>query len=202
MMKKRFRKIIALIMTAIIAVSCFCACGNDSAIDEEIDTSPLPAGMTFSDVCGLLYINGKQVVLPCGYDDIVALDDTIYRDPRYGVLIRVTNDEDCTIMYQSGKDGKTDKARFESVSIMAQDDTFATEVLSIDGTIKFGEDLSKIKELLGEPTTDTHGIYVNSDTFLWYAFKERDSLIRMHFTADDNGKLNGVMMLRTDWYKL
>ena len=189
-------------MTAVIAVSCFCACGNGSAIDEEIDTSPLPAGMTFSDVCGLLYINGKQVVLPCSCDDIVALDDTIYRDPRSGSLIRVTNDEDCTIMYQSDKNGKTDKARFESVGIMVRYDSFETEVLSINVTIRFGEKLSKIKELLGEPTTDTHGIYVNSDTFLWYAFKEKDSLIRMHFTADDNGRLNGVMMLRTDWYKL
>lgn len=199
MIKKRIRRFLSVLLTVMLTLSCFCSCGNGSAIDEEIDTSPLPAGMTFSDVCGLLYIGGKQVNLPCSFDDLLTFDDRAY---KLGVHeIRFRNATKSTILYDLSH-GQTERARYDAVMVMTYEKQAGESVFSINGTVKIGDDLSRIKEILGEPTTDTHGLYVNSGTYLWYAFKDNDSLIRLHFTADDNGKLDGVLMLRTDWYKL
>ena len=198
-MKKRMIRAAALVLALFAAVLCLGACGNGSAITEEIDSRPIPEGMTFDDLCGMLSIYDHQVMLPCTMEDIIALDDRISRDPQYELQFILSTNRKAAMTYlpSSGANGSS---YFNTVMLWARDEIYKTDLFSVNG-IKFGSDLSAVKDLLGEPvsasTTDVFG-----GVALNYAFVEGDAALRLRFIGDGDGKLCFVQLMYTKWTRV
>lgn len=198
-MKKRFLSMAALIAAFMLAVCFAGSCGNGSAITEEIETRPIPEGMTFDELCGMLSVYDHRVTLPCTMEDIIALDERISRDPQYELQFILSTNRNASMTYlpSSGANGSS---YFNTVMLWARDEIYKTDLFAVNG-IKFGSDISEVKELLGEPisasTTDVFG-----GISLHYAYVEGDAALRLFFVGNAENKLCTVQLMYTKWTKV
>ena len=199
-MKKCVLRAAALVIALITAVFCIGSCGNGSAITEEIKTRPIPEGMTFDDLCGILSIYGHKVGLPCTMEDIIALDDRISRDPKYSAQFVLSTNREASLVY-SPSSGVNGSSYFNTVFLFARDEIYKKDLFAINGDIKFGSDISAVRELLGEPintTTTTVFKGVSMD----YAFVEGDAALRLSLISDADNKLCAATFMYTKWTKV
>ncbi|MBO6229829.1 MAG: hypothetical protein J6O50_04615 [Ruminiclostridium sp.] len=198
-MKRHTIRAAALFLTLLASVLCLGACGNGSAINEEIDSRPIPEGMTFDDLCGILSIYDHNVTLPCTMDDIIALDERISRDPQAELQCIFSTNRQASLMYlpSSGVNGSS---YFNTVMLMARDELYKTDLFAVNG-IKFGSDTSAVKELLGEPVSMTSsGVFGGSN--FHYAYIEGDAALRLWFIGNADGKLCLAQLMYTKWTKV
>lgn len=200
MTKKRILRIIALLTAVILAVLCVGACGNGSAITEEIETCPIPDGMTFDDLCGILSVYGHQVVLPCNQEEIIALDDRISRDPKADRQCVFSTDREASLAHIPSS-GANSSSYFETVMIFVRDETFKSDLFAINGDIKFGTNIAAIKELFGEPiSATTADVFGGED--LYYAYVEGDAALRLWIVSDADDRLCWAELMYTKWTKI
>ena len=200
-MKKLSLKMISLVIALISAVLCLGACGNGSAIAESIETCPIPAELTFDDLCGLLYIYGHQVIMPCTMEDIIALDERITRHEKFSTSLSFSTDKDVSCMYLQDS-GVTDSSYYKSETLMISDETYNTDIFAINGNKKFGSDISEIRALLGEPLEDIPDVPDKGCRQFNYAFTEGDSIVRLWLDFDRSGGLYSIMIMHTKWTKI
>lgn len=192
-MKRRFLKTAALAAALILAISCLCGCG--SAIAENIETSPIPAGLTFGDLCGILSIYGHRVQLPCSAEDITALDERIGQDPKYSAQLSYSSNAGASSLYSTDC-GEMGSSRYNSIMFTASDEKRKNGLFYINGNIPFGAGMDEIRGLLGEPTE-----YAQNVRTLKYAFMEGDEVMRIWFGFDEDEELDFLMLLYTKWEK-
>ena len=200
-MKKRVLRTAALLLTLLAVLLCFGSCGNGSAIAENIETSPIPDGMAFGDLCGILSIYGHKVEMPCTADDITALDERITRDPQFGSQLSFATNAKASSMYSTGSD-VIGSSYYKSVTLTASDEIHKTDLFTLNGDIKFGSDISAIRGLLGEPNEECHDLSVKGDTTLKYAFIEGDDVLRLWFGSDGGGEIEFFLIMHTKWTKV
>ena len=198
-MKKSIIKAASLALALFAAVLCLGACGNGSAITEEIETRPMPEGMTFGDLCGILSVYDRQVLLPCTMEDIIALDERISRDPQHELQFILSTNRNAAMTYLPSS-GANSSSYFNTVMIWARDETYKTDLFAVND-IKFGSDISAVKNLLGEPVSVTSsGVFGGSD--FHYAYVEGDAALRLWFIGNADGKLCSAQLMYTKWTKV
>jgi hypothetical protein len=198
-MKKSVLRAAALVIALITAVFCISSCGNGSAITEEIETCPIPEGMTFDELCGMLSVYGHRVTLPCTMDDITALDDRISRDPKYSAQFVLSTNREASLVY-SPSSGVNGSSYFETVMLWARDETYKKDLFAVCG-IKFGSDISEIQKLLGEPVSVTSsGVFEGSNYH--YAYIGGDAALRLWFVGNADNELCMVQLMYTKWTKV
>lgn len=146
----------------------------------------IPEGMTFEDLCGLIYYKDTQLHFPCTIDEILALNENWKTDKNYGV----DGDKSSTIIYEVDEDGNEQPCfivgtysegsldSFANVSTQfafgtTMDYAFSEGGLSFAG-VKGGDSAIEIEKKLGEASTEYEGgccySYIQDDVELLLTF--------------------------------
>lgn len=187
---------------------------------EGIKYCEIPEGMTFEDLKGLIYYNGVQLHLPCTIDEIVSLCDEVELD-LYGDEYEYEDTDgikktyvvtDVASLKKFDKDGNfidsisigtrygdlnnyNDICKFYSFNVGDGENNtlnycFYKDLLSFNG-IQYGDDFSKVKDLLGEPSLEQ--LHSNGNVwFCMYYFKENDKIICFEFDGTEEGKFTSA----------
>lgn len=190
MKKIKFTVTAALFIAAAMLLS---GCG--SAVVGYENTNELPEGMTFEDMCGILSVNGNQLKLPTTIEDVVEADETLSLNGDYASMIDVAGDDSAN-MTVLNSNGLSELSKYTSTSVLAVDETFDSTPFMLFGSISFGDDAAKVRELLGEPSQYLEGVTMH------YSYREEDTTLYLMFGFGEDEKIYSFNCLYTEWAKL
>lgn len=151
----------------------------------------IPEGMTFEDLCSLVYYKDTQLHFPCTLDEILALNENWKTDKDYGV----DGDKSATLIYEVDEEGNEQhcflvgtysEGSLESFADVSTQFAFGTTMdyafseggLSFAG-IKGGDAAIEIEKILGEASVEYEG-------GCCYSYTQNDMEILLTFDYNEN----------------
>lgn len=188
---RKFKKILALLLSAILLTSCADNKGYIPPSAEEIsanagllsgkDYCEIPDGMTFEDICNLVYIGGKQIKMPCTLKNLEksAENYTLIDDDGNEV-----QPEDSIMLAYLKKDNTTIHAVHFKNGDVAHIGTADCTELKINNAAGIGDNITVLLETMG--CTDKFEITDYAAQYdLWYT--DGVNAVKISATTDENG---------------
>ena len=153
----------------------------------------IPEGMTFEDLCGLVYYKDTQLHFPCTIDEILALNENWGTDKFYGKeggkdaaqVYDYSNSDKGQYVCTLGTISDGNLEIYEDVSLHFHFSTDYTEDAGFTfNGVKNGTDMSEIKSVFGEPIYEDLG-------YSCYEFMEDAKEAILEFRFKDN-KFTGI----------
>lgn len=189
----KFRKIAALALT--LSVMCT-GCntegytppnGKEKAVyAEELknkDYCEFPDGMTYEDICNIIYIDGKQIEMPCTLKELVESADSFTLmgtneneiEPEDSVLIADLKKDDTSIFIVHHQNGD-----------IGYITTTNCADLKINNTVAIGDNISSLFETMD--CSDKYQVKSYANEYdLWYT--DGVNATRISASADANGEI-------------
>lgn len=162
----------------------------------------IPEGMTFEDLCGLVYYKDTQLHFPCTIDEILALNENWKTDKNYGV----DGDKSSAIIYEVDEDGNEQPCFIVGTYSEGSLDSFAdvsTRFVFMPYDYAFNSGLSlfveingynkvlKISDFLGRPSYEESG-------YQCYDFKNGDRRLKLDFGYDESNTKDVSLAIWTE----
>ncbi len=188
---KMLKKLSALILSAIVLTSCGNSAKYIPPSAEEIsanailleskDYCEIPDGMTFEDICNLVYIGGKQIKMPCTLKNLEKSADgyTLIDDEGNEV-----QPEDSIMLAYLKKDNTTIHAVHFQNGDVAHIGTVDCTDLKINNAAGIGDNITVLLEAMN--CTDKFEITDYAEQYdLWYT--DGVNAVKISATTDENG---------------
>lgn len=189
------KKIRSTAAAAFFAAAAMLLSGCGSAVVGYETTNELPEGITFEDMRGILSVNGRQITFPTTIDDIVSADEKISLNEEYASMLRIDGDDSANMTVLNNS-GLSELSKYTSSSVLAVDESFESTPFTLFGSISFGDDASKVRDILGEPIQYLEGYSMH------YSYREEDTTLYIMIGFGEDEHIYSFNCLYTEWEKI
>lgn len=192
---RRFKKLnlLAVLLSATLLTGCGTESGYTPPTAEEIaehsaalenkDICEIPEGMTFEDICNIIYIDGKQIEMPCTVKEFSKQADGFVLTDENGTELK-PEDSFMLAYFRRGEDEI--RALHGPDGEIAYIITDKCEGLTINGTVGLGDNITELWELLGCEDNFELKAYANSYRH-WFTDGVNAAYIKV--TTDESGTM-------------
>ena len=166
------------------------AVNEETAVYEEVlrnkDNIEIPEGMTFGDICNLVYIDGKQIEMPCDLKGFLKQAEGFILTDENGTEVKP---DDSFLLAYFRKGDNEIRALHGPDGDIAYIITDKCESMSLGGTIGIGDDITEFWKMLG--CEDKYTLSTKAKSYMHW-FTDVENAVYIKITADEKGIIQSI----------